>query len=246
MDTKFPNTTQWAKDLACLLLSEYEKNNIERYKISNSISTIFIAWAPWAWKTEFLETVLTSEYFIVIDIDKYRSYFEWYNWKNAELYQDCSSRVATKIFDYCIKNDLKIIFDGTLTSEIWVKNIEKSMRKNRKIWIILIYQDPIISYLYTLIRQEKNERKVSIDAFLRIYYNSIKYCFEVITKYKNIHFIVWSKNKNRQRKQIIFTSKDKFDKYFKIEYNETALKKILEKLNEKSILKLIQWLWKKN
>lgn len=246
MTTKFQNSKDWAKVLANFLISQYESDWLDKFKIDKSISTIFLAWAPGAGKTEFLETVLISESFIVIDIDKYRNYFEWYNWKNADSYQDSTSRVATKIFDYCIKKDLKLIFDGTLTSEIGLKNIQKSLDKNRKIWIILIYQDPVISYSYTIVRQEKNERKVSIEAFLRIYYNSIKYCFEVIWKYKNINLIIWSKDKNRNRKQMNFHDKDKFDKYFMVEYNPDTLKKKLEKLNEKSILNLIQWLWKKD
>lgn len=231
MSKKFENSKEWAKELANFLIAQYEQN-IKKYKIDHSISTIFLAWAPWAGKTEFLEKILSSECFVVIDIDKYRWYFEGYDGSNAELYQDSSSRVATKIFEYCIKNHLKIIFDGTLTSEIWVKNITKSLDKHRKIWVILIYQDPIISYSYTLARQDRNERKVSIDAFIRIYYNSIKYCFEVTAKHKDISFIIWSKNKNRERKQITFKSKDKFDKHFRVEYNDSALRKKLESLYE--------------
>lgn len=249
MTKKFPNTKEWAISLADFLISQFEKEWIDKFKIDHSTSTIFLAWAPWAWKTEFLETVLISESFMVIDIDKYRCYFEWYNWKNADLYQDTSSRVATKIFEYCLKKDLKIIFDWTLTSEIWLKNIKKSLEKNRKIWIILIYQDPVISYWYTIVRQENNERKVSMEAFLRIYYNSIKYCFEITKKYKNINFVIWSKNKNRERKQIVFYNKDKFDKYFMVEYNQKALKEKLEKLVEKDndwIIKLIKNIWKKD
>lgn len=251
MKWKFENSKDWAKALAEHLLQCYEKDWLDKYEIENWLSTIFLAWAPWSWKTEFLETVLNTEKFLVIDIDKYRSYFSWYNWSNADLYQDSSSRVATRIFDYCIKNNLKVIFDWTLTSEIWVKNIKKSIEKNRKIWIVLIYQDPAISYSYTIIRQDKNERKVCLDVFIKIYYNSIKYCFEVIEKYKNIQFIVWSKNKNRKWLQLSFTSKHKFDKYFKVEYNPVTLKEKLLKLtdkeiNEKNILELIKGLWKKD
>jgi hypothetical protein len=185
--------------------------------------------------------VLNKENFIIIDIDKYRNYFEWYSWKNAWEYQDCSSRVATKIFDYCIKNDLKIIFDWTLTSNIWLKNVEKALNKDRKIWMVLIYQDPVISFSYTIARQIRNERNVSIETFLRIYFNSIKYCFEIKEKYwDKIHFIIWAKNKLGERRQRIFKEADKnrFDKYFKVWYNEIELKQKLEKL-QVSLLGLI-------
>jgi len=156
------------------------------------------------------------------------------------------SRVATKIFDYCIKNNLKVIFDGTLTARIWVKNIEKSKKKNRKIGIVLIYQDPLISYWFTLARQVDNKRNVSIDAFLRIYYNSIQYCFESTSQYTDIQFIVWSKNKQRVWKQFSMSDKTKFDKYFRVDYNADTLRKKLEKLHEgDNLLTLINWIWKK-
>lgn len=243
---KFEKTNDWAKKAAKFIIEELEKSGIQRYKAIKWLSTILIAWAPWSWKTEFVNTILDTKNFIVIDIDKYREYFIWYTWKNADEYQDCSSRVATKIFDYCIKNNLKVIFDGTLTARIWVKNIEKSKKKNRKIGIVLIYQDPLISYWFTLARQVDNKRNVSIDAFLRIYYNSIQYCFESTSQYTDIQFIVWSKNKQRVWKQFSMSDKTKFDKYFRVDYNADTLRKKLEKLHEgDNLLTLINWIWKK-
>lgn len=219
---KFENSKEWAKNLIEFLIVEIEKEK-EKFIVQEEFSSIFVAWAPWAWKTEFVETILNDSNYIIIDIDNYRSYFLWYNWKNAKDYQDSCSRVATWILEYCLKNNLQFIFDGTLSSEMWKNNIKKVLRKNRVPNIILVYQDPMLSYFYTKVRQEKNERSVSQESFIRIYYNSIKYCFE-IKKQFDCNFVVVSKNKERKTYRISeIENKEKFDKDYKISYNINAL-----------------------
>lgn len=244
---KFENSREWALAVFEVIMHQYREEWLEKYTIKNGLSTIFLAGAPGAGKTEFLETVLNTENFIVIDIDKYRQYFKGYTGNNAELYQDSSSRVATRIFDYCIKHNLKLIFDGTLTSDIWLKNIKKAVDKCRRIGVVLIYQDPVISYAYTIARQERNERKVSIDAFLKIYYNSIRYTFEIVEKYLDIQFVIASKDKRRQWRQRFFRKKDRFDKYFRVEYNAEVLRNKLCQLNWNTLynIKCKLWLIKK-
>lgn len=226
---KFENSKEWAKILSEYLISKIEKQK-EKYQVDNYFSSLFVAWASWAWKTEFVSSILDNHHYIIIDIDKYRSFFKWYNWKNAKNYQDACSRVATSIFEYCLKNNLKFIFDWTLSSEMWITNIKKVIKKWRTPNIVLVYQDPMISYYYTKTRQEKDERQVSIESFLRIYYNSIKYCFE-IQKDLKIEFIVASKERKKREKAKFeiykFIDKREFDKIYKIEYNIEKLEKRL-------------------
>lgn len=222
----FENSKDGAKKLLKYITIEIDKEK-EKYILDDSIWSIFIAWAPWSWKTEFVETVLDFKKYIVIDIDKYRKYFKWYNWKNAWDYQDSCSRVATWIFKYCIKNNLKFIFDGTLTSDIGKRNIKEIIKKWRIPHIILIYQDPSFSFIYTKFRQITNERNVDIETFIKIYFNSIKYSFEVKNEFK-CNLIIASKNKNRKFKASSILSKKEFDKNYKIDYNKDTL---LEKLS---------------
>lgn len=232
LEQKYENTPKWAKELWDYLISEIEKKKSD-FIVNNSFSSIFIAWAPWAWKTEFVETVLNYSEYIIIDIDEYRWFFKWYNWLNAKEYQNSCSRVATKIFEYCLKNNLKFIFDWTISSEMWKVNISKVIKFNRIPIIILIYQSPFISYLYTKLREEKNERKVDQENFARIYYNSIKYCFEIKDNFSEINLIIVSKNKEREFKlHENIKTKEKFDKTFKIWYNIEDLYKWLSMLDD--------------
>ena len=188
---KFSNTPDWAKCAFEHIKEQLILQWVEKYQSKdNTPRTIFIAWAPWSWKTEFLETVIDYEDYIVIDIDKYRLFFDWYNGSNSSKYQDSCSRVATFICKFCIKNKLNFIFDWTLSGTAWMRTLSKCYKKNRKIVVILLYQAPSISYTATLLRNVDNKRQVSIETFMRIYYNSITCCFRSIQKYPEIWFIV--------------------------------------------------------
>lgn len=96
---KFNNDEEWINKLSEYIISKIW--HISKYKIvdKESISSLFLAWAPWAWKTEFLDTIFSElkENFIVIDIDKYRNFFRWYNWDNSSDFQNSSVKVADKI-----------------------------------------------------------------------------------------------------------------------------------------------------
>ena len=110
---------------------------------------------------------------------------------------------------------------------MWRNNINKVLKRKRVPNIILIYQDPMVSYFYTKIREEKNERSVSQETFVRIYYSSIKYCFEIKKEY-GCNLIIVSKNKWRKKYRISeIENQEKFDKNYKISYNKEALIKNL-------------------
>jgi hypothetical protein len=186
---KFPYNNEWCEELAQYIILGLW--NIENYKVSknNSISAIFLAWAPWAGKSEFLESFFSDlkQSFIIIDIDKYRVLFEWYNWENASEYQKFSVRVADKILKYCFKNDLNFIFDWTFRNYFKVEqNFNQCKTHNRNSLIVLIFQDPRVSYYYTFLRKLQKSRNVPIDVFIDWFYNSIKNSFEARRNFKNV------------------------------------------------------------
>jgi len=238
---KFSNDKESAKKLARVLIWDLLDKWIDNYKCDTWISTIFLSGAPWAGKTEFLEDDIIHDSFIVIDIDKYRCYFKWYNGRNSSNFQDSCSTVATQIYNFCMRKNLKVIFDGTLTNDMWIQNISKAYKRNRKISIVLVYQDPIISFAATMLRNVDWSRQVSIKTFMRIYYDSIKYTFRALKKYKGIGFIIASKTKDgKYHQRTSVTNKDKFDTIYKITYNQDNLLEILNKIYSKD-----ESFWKK-
>jgi hypothetical protein len=214
---KFTPDDKWCEELTQYIISIFW--NLEKYKNinENNISAIFLAWAPWAWKTEFLEKFFYNlkQSFIIIDIDNYRKCFKWYNWENASEYQQFSVKVADKIFKFCIKNNLNFIFDGTFRNYNKVKQNFIQLEKYKKhSLIVLVFQDPRISYYYTFLRKLKKSRNVPIDVFIDWFYNSIENSFKAKTEFKNT--TLWI----AQKKYSIF-NKNKFV------YNvETTIKSI--------------------
>ncbi len=256
--SKFEKTEEWIEEVANYIISTFW--DISKYKIKNkkTISSIFLAWAPWAWKTEFLDTIFNDLKinYIVIDIDKYRDYFKWYNWENSSEYQNCSVKVADKILKYCFKNDLNFVFDWTFRNYNKIKqNFWQCTKYNRKSLITLIFQEPRISYYYTFLRKLKKCRNVPIDVFIDWFYDSIFNVFKATSEFSSIDIMIAHKkyhplNKDKSLFKMDYKTdnlKDFCDKYG-IEYkkwkflNKEKLKIDIEKYNT-ILMTQFSWRW---
>lgn len=253
MTNKFPITEDWISQVSEIIINQIIKW-WDRFKIKNNdkTSAIFLAWAPWAGKTEFIKSLPKNWDFFFIDIDSYRNYFEWYKWSNAHEYQNAMSGVVNLVLKYCFQNDIKFILDGTFKSLIHSKrNIDNCNRKKRKIEIYFIFQNPYVSYYYTYLRELNEERNVPTDKFIECFYNSIENIFIVKEKNKLIKLYICEKDDNNSH---LFWKKEyniydeinnitKFCNFYNIGYNwsEFTNKPILENglLWFKKILELI-------
>lgn len=240
MNTKFPPNENWISQVSEIIINQIIKW-WEKFKIKNNdkISVIFLAWAPWAGKTEFIKSLPKNLDFFFVDIDSYRNYFHWYKWSNAQEYQNAMSGVVNLVLKYCFQNDIKFILDGTFKSLVHAKrNIENCNRKKRKMEIYFIFQDPYISYYYTYLRELNEERNVPTDKFIECFYNSIKNIFIVKEKNKLLKLYICEKDDNSSN---LFWKKEyniyeeindltKFCNFYKIGYNwsEFTNKPILE------------------
>ena len=234
------------RDLANFIISQFEKQWIERYKITETdLSTVYLWWAPWAWKTEFVNWAFDESRYIIIDIDKYRWFFEWYNWKNAldwenkELgkisYQSAASRVASKIHAHCMNNNLKLILDWTFSSKfLAMENIDKCIKKWRDFSIIYVYQDPAYSFAYTKARELEWKRNVPLEVFIDKYFLSIQTTFEMVEKYKDnlLSFFISYKTKNWFTSISDIATKEGFIKEFNINDSHLSLEKKLIEMNK--------------
>lgn len=217
------------------IITEKIKSDIDNYKINNikQTSVIFLAWAPWCWKTEFiLSTLDVRKTFFFIDIDSYREYFWNYKGKNSKWFQKAVSFVLDWVLKFCFKNDIKFILDWTFKSKIHViRNLDNCKRKHRKIEIFFIFQNPYVSYYYTFLREIDNERNIPIEWFIECFYNSIENIFYVKAKYESVKLFILEKNRdknwNRDYKHIADVNNlTLFCNQYNIDYqNEKFLKK---------------------
>jgi len=84
---KFSTEKSWIKKVVKVIVSQIEQD-LDRYKMKDwdreKVSVIFLAWAPWCWKTEFILSILKKSKHFFLDIDSYRNYFTWYKGNNSE------------------------------------------------------------------------------------------------------------------------------------------------------------------
>ncbi|MDD4151624.1 MAG: zeta toxin family protein [Candidatus Gracilibacteria bacterium] len=227
MDRKFEASEEGVIEMFDFFVKELEYIGIEEYKVNSEISpsTIFLAGAPGAGKSEFIDTIKYNSKFIVIDVDKYRVLFEGYEGYNASIFQNFSTKVANKLYKYCMHNNLNVIVDGTFGNlNIIEQNINQCIKNNREFGVVLIYQDPVISYFYTKLRQLEGKRNVPQNVFIDKFYNSIQNAFEVKQKYKDMFFIFAYKNAKgifQTNKNVV--DKKSFDKKVMLNYNQNLL-----------------------
>lgn len=260
MKKLFKNNKEGINEMFEYFCNVLNEKWLESFKINpEEPSTIFLAWAPGSWKSEFIESRIDCNKYVIIDIDKYRNLFEWYNWINASEFQENSTKVANKIYKFCMQNDLNLVVDWTFWNmNVIEQNIWQCKKKNRDFGVILIYQDPVFSYFYTKRRELDWKRNVPQDIFIEKYYNSVINSFEILEKYPDISFIVAFKT-FKDKRWIFDTkssviNKNKFDKKFNVDYNVENLKNKLEKvdiilnnwLDFITNIKNFLWLKKKN
>lgn len=233
-DIMFDNSNEWAKKMAIFLQEEIENSHPENYQISdNFIPVIFLAGAPGAWKTEWIDSFPGVENYIVLDTDKYRTLFNGYTWTNAHEFHQYASRVMDRMYSYCIKKWYNVIMDGTFSnSQKVAENIAQCDKKCLSFSIVLVVQDPVISYLYTKKREQEKSRSVPREAFIQKFFSSIKMVRDIFEKYPNIILFITKKRKTHPK----FTdlrAKDilQFDKLTNIRYTEEELDKILQELD---------------
>ncbi len=158
---------------------------------------IFLAWSPWAWKTEMISWMLKSwfdEFFLHIDLDELRKLIPWYNWNNADSYQKWSIRIMEMLLDKAFKKSTNIILDWTFWSKcVTEKNLKRAISKWYNVQIFYVSFDPIIAWKYTLWRELENKRKIPFLSFFNQYYNSYKNIKNAFMNYEWIELVVLKK-----------------------------------------------------
>ena len=230
----FPHTEEGVKLMAEYLQSQILENSPEKYLYNDTFfPVIFLAGAPWAGKTEWIESFPDIEHYVILDTDLYRSLFDWYTGSNASDFHQYASRVMDRMYSFCIKHQYNMIVDGTFSNQT---KAEENIRQCKKRWIpfsvVLVMQDPLISYLYTKKREQEKRRNVPTKAFIEKYYGSIEVSREIYTRYPDMIFFITKKLKwNPKFSDIQVKSIEQFDKLTKNGYNTQELNQIIEQMN---------------
>ena len=140
--------------------------------------SVFMAGSPGAGKTEssrHLIKRLTKDTYAVlrIDPDELRSEFSEYNGHNSSLFIGATSIIADRMHDLALKNKQSFVFDGTLSNlERSRQNLERSLRRDRFVQIVYVYQDPLQAWNFVKAREVRDGRSVPKEAFIGQYFTA--------------------------------------------------------------------------
>ena len=142
---------------------------------ANPVS-VFMAGSPGAGKTEAsiellakLATIGTDV--LRIDPDELRSEFTGYSGDNSWLFQGAVSILVEKIHDMALDQKQSFLLDGTLSKyEIAKRNIERSLKKDRTIQILYVYQEPMLAWRFVQARERAEGRLIKPVDFVEQYF----------------------------------------------------------------------------
>lgn len=140
--------------------------------------SVFMSGSPGAGKTESskeLVTSLTSEggHVLRLDPDDLRSEFEDYDGSNSYLFQKPVVILVERAMDYILKNGQSFLLDGTLASyNVAEKNIERSLKRERAVLIIFVYQRPELAWQFVQAREIVEGRKILPEHFIQQFFGS--------------------------------------------------------------------------
>ncbi|WP_087111337.1 zeta toxin family protein [Halomonas citrativorans] len=141
--------------------------------------SVFMAGSPGAGKTEsslaLLETfkLQHGQDVLRIDPDELRCELPGYTGNNSWLFQFAVSILVDKIHDTALDQKQSFLLDGTLANyDIAKKNIERSIKRNRFVQILYVYQEPKLAWKFALAREHIEGRRIPLESFIEQYFSS--------------------------------------------------------------------------
>lgn len=194
--------------------------------------TIFMAGSPGAGKTELSKEIVNNrllgffieENAVRIDADGIREMIPGYDGTNTDVFKGASFIGVDILYSFVLKNKLHVVMDGTFSNYVKaLNNVERALEKNRTVAIFYVYQDPLVAWEFTKIREKQEGRSVPLDFFVDSFFlakenvNRIKSRFNGKVKV----FLVIKDYRNEVAQ--IHVNIDSLDKYLKMEYTKEEL-----------------------
>jgi predicted ABC-type ATPase len=195
--------------------------------------SVFMAGSPGAGKTEASIELINIEgtdgaKVLRIDPDDLRAELPGYTGENAWLFQRAVTPIVERIHDLALEQQQSFLLDGTLSSySVAEKNIERSLKRNRTVQILYVYQEPEQAWKFVQAREAADGRRIQPEDFARQYFaarevvNSLKVRFG-----KDIYVDLLMKN-NDGSHRFYKAGVDQIDSHIPEKYNITDVRRIL-------------------
>lgn len=174
------NRTRVARELACVQTFPGEAHPV----------SIFMAGSPGAGKTE-VSKALTSGLDNIgakalrIDPDDLRGYFAEYCGNNSRLFQRGVNTIVERLHDLVLSQCQSFLLDGTLSNPaVAIRNVERSLRHNRFVGIVYVYQQPMLAWEFVKARELTEGRSIPKAEFIRQLFAAKEVVLELKRKFR--------------------------------------------------------------
>ena len=202
--------------------------NVKDYPPDNYPSTIFMAGAPGVGKTEFSKLFIEKFYesekekkIVRLDTDEIREIIPGYSGFNASVFQNAASLGMEYLIDSVYEEKQNALIDTTFgLRHKAISNVERALKRNRKVAIFYLYQDPQMSWGFVKNRILQDLRYVPRDLFIENFFLARENANEIKEIFKEkVVLTIFVLNKNHN---IIFHKFDidNINNYVKIPYTK--------------------------
>ncbi len=213
---------------------ELAKNLIDHLPEEESAVSVFMAGSPGAGKTETAKSIISqfkrehNVEVVHIENDELRKEFKEYQGLNSPLFQRPATLLVEAIHDRALKKKVSFLLDSTLSSfEKAKSNIERSLKKDRYVLIIFVYQDPEQAWCLVKAREIVEGRRVPPEVFVDQFLESQVVVSELKKIFMNqIDIILMEKNLDGTREKPHFNVTN-IDAILGKKYNRASLEAIV-------------------
>ncbi|XPF95756.1 zeta toxin family protein [Colwellia sp. RE-S-Sl-9] len=215
------------------LKKKIAKRMIDHLPEEESAVSVFMAGSPGAGKTETAKSIISqfrqehNVEVVHIENDELRKEFEDYQGLNSPLFQTPATLLVEAIHDRALKKKVSFLLDSTLSSfEKAKSNIERSLKKDRYVLIIFVYQDPEQAWCLVKAREIVEGRRVPPEVFVNQFLESQQVVSELKKLFTNqVDIIFMEKNLDGTREKPYFNVTD-IDVLLGKKYNRASLEAI--------------------
>ncbi|HCE2108561.1 zeta toxin family protein [Vibrio parahaemolyticus] len=216
------------------LKKKLAKEMVDHLPQEESAVSVFMAGSPGAGKTETARNMIktfkkeSGVDLVHIENDELRKAFEDYDGINSPLFQRPATLLVEAIHDRALKRDVSFILDSTLSSLEKAKdNIQRSLKRNRYVLIIFVYQEPEQAWCLVKAREIVEGRRVPEEVFVNQFMESQRVVSELKKLFQNqVDIIFIEKNIDGRNERPHFNVSD-IDALLRKKYNRESLEAIV-------------------
>ncbi|HHF3280996.1 TPA: zeta toxin family protein [Vibrio alginolyticus] len=216
------------------LKKKLAKEMVDHLPQEESAVSVFMAGSPGAGKTETARNMIktfkkeSGVDLVHIENDELRKVFEDYDGINSPLFQRPATLLVEAIHDRALKRDVSFILDSTLSSLEKAKdNIQRSLKCNRYVLIIFVYQEPEQAWCLVKAREIVEGRRVPEEVFVNQFMESQRVVSELKKLFQDqVDIIFIEKNIDGRNERPHFNVSD-IDALLRKKYNRESLEAIV-------------------